>query len=142
MVGDLFFVFLCTKNDSMKKGIVLILITFISIISCTTIKEVPVEVPIIKTEYIHTHTTDTIYKDKTVYIKEKGDTVYIYDKEYVYNYKHEKDTIIQNDTTTIVVTKIEEVEVNRLKDWQQVFMILGGVFVGILLFKLIRIFKK
>lgn len=126
----------------MKKTLIITLFSIISIISCTTIKEIPVEVPIIKTEYINTHTTDTIYKDKTVYIKEKGDTVYIYDKEYVYNYKHERDTIIKNDTTTIVVTKIEEVEVNRLKDWQQIFMILGGIFVGIILLKLINIFKK
>lgn len=126
----------------MKKVIVVILITIVSIVSCTIVKEVPIEVPIIKKEYINTHTIDTILKDKTVYIKEKGDTVYIHDIEYIYKYKCEKDTIIQNDTTTIVVTKIEEVEVNKLKDWQQVFMILGGVFVGILLFKLIRIFKK
>lgn len=124
----------------MKKKLVFFILLFI--VSCTTIKEVPVEIPVVKTEYINTHSTDTIYKDRYVYTKEKGDTVYIYEKEYLYKSKCEVDTFIKTDTITHVVYKEIEVEVNKLKNWQIFLMCVGGGFILILIYKLYNKFKK
>ena len=110
--------------------------------ACTTIKEIPVEVPIVKTEYVNIHTVDTIYKNKIVHIKEKGDTVYINEKEYLYKYKSVTDTIFKTDTITKVKYVEVEVEVNKLKDWQIILMVLGGILLGFCGFKLLRIFIK
>lgn len=124
----------------MKKVILFISLLFIT--ACTTIKEIPVEVPIVKTEYVNVHTIDTIYKDKVVHIKEKGDTVYINEKEYLYKYKSVTDTIFKTDTITKVKYVEVEVEVNKLKDWQIILMVLGGILLGFCGFKLLRIFIK
>jgi hypothetical protein len=40
------------------------------------------------------------------------------------------------------VDKIEYVEVNKLKDWQIILMVLGGLLLGIIGFKLVRIIRK
>lgn len=123
----------------MKK---ILLLSLIFIVSCTTIKEVPVEV--VKTEYITTHTVDTFIKENTKYIKEKGDTIFIYEKEYVYKYKDRVDTLIVNDTinTTKYVDRVEYIEVNKLKDWQIFLIVLGGGFILLLIYKLYNKFKK
>lgn len=124
----------------MKK--IILFISLLLVTSCTTIKEIPVEVPTVKTEYVNVHTVDTIYKDKVVHIKEKGDTVYINEKEYLYKYKSVTDTIFKTDTITKVKYVEVEVEVNKLKDWQIILMVLGGILLGFCGFKLLRIFIK
>ena len=121
----------------MKKINVFLILFIFSLVACTTIREIPVEV--IKKEYINNYITDTFYRDRAIFYKEKGDTVYIHDKEYIYKYKCETDTFLKTDTIKQVVYK--EVEVNRLKKWQISLMILGGVFIGILILKLKNILK-
>lgn len=95
-----------------------------------------------KIEYRNVYITDTIINNNTTYIKDKGDTVYIYDTKEVFKYKYYTDTCIVNDTTTLVVYKdrVEYVEVNKLKDWQIILMVLGGALLGFVGFKLLRIF--
>lgn len=109
-------------------------------ISCTTVKEVPVEV--VKTEYVNIHTIDTIIQNSTTYIKDIGDTVFIYNKEYIYKYRDRADTLIVKDTITNYIDRIEYVEVNKLKNWQKILMLLGGGVLALLLFKLVMLIKK
>ena len=134
------YIFAIQKVKAMNRKLIILISLFLICFSCTTIKEVPVET--IKKEYIYIHSTDTIFKDKLVYIKDKGDTVYIYDKEYIYKYKSEVDTFLKTDTINIVVYKDKIVEVNKLKDWQISFMLLGGVLIGLIVLKFVKFFKK
>ena len=123
-----------------KTNLVLLLTILLSIYSCKSIEYIPVETT--KTEYINVHTVDTIIQNSTTYIKEKGDTIYIYKAKEVYKYRDRVDTCVINDTTIKYVDRIEYVEVNKLEDWQTVLMVLGGVLIGIIVFKLVKLFKK
>ena len=121
---------------------ILILFCLFTIVSCSKIQYVPVET--IKTEYINVHTVDTVMQNSTIYIKEKGDTVYIFKEKEVYKYKNRIDTLVVTDTINIIkyIDKVKYVEVNKIKDWQSFLMILGGGFILILIYKLYNKFKK
>lgn len=125
-----------------KIKVLLVLSIFISLISCKSIEYIPVETT--NTEYKYIYSTDTIIQNNTTYIKETGDTIYIKEIKEVYKYRDRVDTCIIKDTTTLVVYKdiIEYVEVNKIKDWQIILMVLGGLFIGIIGYKLIRIIKR
>lgn len=118
----------------------LIITILLSVCSCKSIEYIPVEVT--KTEYIKEHTTDTIIQNSTTYIKEKGDTIYIYKEKEVYKYRDRIDTCIINDTITKIEYRDKIVEVNKIKDWQIILMVLGGLLLGIIGFKLVRIIRK
>lgn len=122
-------------------NLILLLSILISVYSCKSIEYIPVET--VRTEYINTHTTDTIIQNNTTIIKEKGDTIYIFKEREIYKYRDRVDTLIVNDTinTTKYVDRIEYVEVNKLKDWQIILMVLGGVLLGFFGIKLLRMFK-
>ena len=47
-----------------------------TIISCTTTKTIEVPVEAIKTEYIEQVKYDSIYSKDSIYIMQKGDTIY------------------------------------------------------------------
>lgn len=116
----------------------LILFLTILLTSCKSIEYIPVET--VKTEYINVHTVDTLIQNTTTTIKEKGDTIYIEVDKFIYKYRDRVDTCVINDTTYI--DKIEYVEVNRIKDWQSLLMVFGGILIGLIVFKIIKIFKK
>lgn len=125
-----------------RVNLILVLTILISIYSCKSIEYIPVET--VRTEYINTHTTDTIIQNSTTVIKEKGDTIYIFKEKEVYKYRDRVDTLIVNDTinNTKYIDRVEYVEVNKIKDWQSFLMILGGGFILLLIYKLYNKFKK
>lgn len=122
----------------MKYYIVLLLVL---ICSCTTTKYVEVPVEKIRTEYIDKIKYDSIYSQDSIYIREKGDTIFKDSYKYLYKYKYIKDTL--NTTDTITVTKPIEIEkeVNKLYAWQVLLMILGGVAIALGGYKLIKFIK-
>jgi len=128
----------------MKNNTLLILL-FLSILlfSCGTTKyiEVPVEVEKIKTEYKETIKYDSVYIKDSVDRYVKGDTVFIYKEKTKFEYKYKYDTVVINDSVQYPVYITNEVEVNKLKNWQIVLMCLGIGFVCFLVFKLLKIFK-
>lgn len=125
----------------MKKiNLVLIITILLSIYSCESIDYIPTETT--KTEYKYIHTTDTIIQNNSIYIKEKGDTVYIYNTKEVYKYRDRIDSCIINDTIVKIEYIDKIVEVNKLKDWQIILMVLGGILLGIIGYKLLRIIKR
>ena len=121
-------------------NIILVITILLSIYSCSLSKNIPIEST--KTEYKYIHTTDTIIQNNSIYIKEKGDTVYIYNTKEIYKYRDKKDTCIVNDTITKIVYKDKIVEVNKLKNWQIILMVLGGILLGIIGYKLLGIIRK
>lgn len=124
--------------------LILMLLLFISCKTLEVVKEVPVEVEKIKTEYIYKQLVDTvIYRDSTSNII-RNDTVYLYKFKYIQQTKITNDTIrlIDSIPTVIKVTDTVTVKTNILKWWQKVLIALGIIFLTIIGFKLFMFIKK
>lgn len=111
------------------KNILYVLLFFI-LISCSPQKqivEVPVEV--VKTEYVHNNTIDSIYIVDSVDRYTRNDTQFIYKNHIEYKQILKKDSIIKVDTVPkiIEVKTIEKVEVNNIKWYQKALMFIGGI---------------
>ena len=123
----------------MKKLLFMFLLYIV--ISCTTTKYIEIPVEHTKIEYRDRIKYDSIYfKDSTVQKKE-NDTIYLEIYKYLYKYKYLRDTV--NIVDSIPVVTIQEVtkEVNKLHNWQFILMVLGGGFIVVIGYKLVRIIK-
>ncbi len=83
----------------------------------------------------------SIYTYDSVFIKSKGDTIYLDKYRYLYKYKFIRDTINIKDTITVSKPIEVEKEVNRVYTWQIILMVIGGGSLGIYLYKLFRNIK-
>ena len=130
----------------MRKILFLLFMTLL-LDSCK-VKEKIVEVPIpqIKTEikYIDKVKYDSIYLKDSVYIIQKGDTVYNNKVAYRYKYKYLKDTITINKADTITrLQKVTEIKVkNQLNVVQKVLMYIGLFSLLIFIIIIYKHFKK
>lgn len=124
----------------MKKLLLAILLGII-LSSCAGTRYVEVPVDRIKIEYRDRMSVDTLYRNDSTIIREKGDTVFLEKYKYLYRIKEIKDTVCVTDTITVVNTVEVIKEVNRLHNWQISLMILGGVAIVFGGYKLIKIIK-
>lgn len=114
---------------------------FFLLISCKTkIQYVPVET--IKTEYRDRLKVDSVHLYDSIYIRDKGDTVFEYRYKYLYRDKLLNDTVYVGSVVQVPYAVIETKTVNRLYNWQIVLMCLGGICIGYFGYKLFRFFKK
>lgn len=98
----------------------------LSLIGCRTrIQYVPVES--VRTEYKDRLQRDSIYFRDSIFMREKGDTVFIDRWRYLYKDKLITDTLIVSDT--IRVPYPVEKELTR---WQRAKMDVGGWAMGVL----------
>lgn len=114
------------------RNILLIIASFLLLVSCKTVTktvEVPVEVEVIKKEYIHDTRIDSVYIRDSIDRWLAGDTVYIAKYSTKYKYVNKTDTVIKNDTIPkiVTVTTEKQVEVNHIYWWQKFLMWLGGI---------------
>ena len=115
----------------------LFLLPFLTtIISCTTTKIVEVPVETIKTEYIEQVKYDSIY------IMQKGDTIYNNKVQYLYKYKYLRDTINITDTIPKIVTIKDTQYINQLYTWQKLLMVIGIGFILYWIIKLVIYIKN
>lgn len=124
---------------------------FIGILFCLALSScktkyihVPVETVKTEKEYIDRWHRDSIrVKDSTI-VNKAGDTVHIEKYKYVYKDKLIRDSIFITDSIKVEIPYRVEVvkEVNRLRNWQIVLMILGGVAIGYIGFGLFRKIRK
>ena len=127
---------------------ILFLLFIILLLGSCKVKEKIVEVPIpqIKTEikYIDKVKYDSIYLKDSVYIIQKGDTIYNNKVAYRYKYKYLKDTIIVNETDTIIkLQKVTEIKVkNQLNIVQKVLMYIGLFSLLMFIIIIYKHFKK
>lgn len=122
------------------KKLLLIFLAFIAI-SCGTTKVVEVPVDRVRTEYIDRHSIDTVIKNDSIIIRDKGDTVFLEKYKYLYKYVNRTDTVLKIDTITKVQTVEVIKEVNKVKNWQIGLMVLGGGALALGGYKLIKVFK-
>lgn len=130
----------------MRKILFLLFMTLL--LGSCKVKEKIVEVPIpqIKTEikYIDKVKYDSIYLKDSVYIIQKGDTVYNTKVAYRYKYKYLKDTITINKVDTITrLQKVTEIKVkNQLNVVQKILMYIGLFSLLMFIIIIYKHFKK
>lgn len=130
----------------MRKILFLLFMTLL--LGSCKVKEKIVEVPIpqIKTEikYIDKVKYDSIYLKDSVYIIQKGDTVYNNKVAYRYKYKYLKDTITINKADTITrLQKVTEIKVkNQLNVVQKILMYIGLFSLLMFIIIIYKHFKK
>ena len=107
-----------------------------TIISCTTTKIVEVPIETIKTEYIEQVKYDSIYYKDSIYIIQKGDTIYNNKIEYLYKYKYLRDTVNVTDTIPKIVTIKDVQYINQLYTWQKILIVIG---IGVILYWIIKL---
>ena len=113
-----------------------LLLFLTTIISCTTTKIIEVPVETIKTEYIEQVKYDSIYSKDSIYIMQKGDTIYNNKVQYLYKYKYLRDTINITDTIPKVITIKDTQYINQLYAWQKLFIVIG---IGFILYQIIKL---
>ena len=117
--------------------VIFLLLFLTTIISCkTTTKIVEVPVETIKTEYIEQVKYDSIYSKDSIYIIEKGDTIYNNKVQYLYKYKYLKDTINITDTIPKIITVEKTQYINQLCTWQKLLIVVG---IGFILYWIVRL---
>ena len=126
---------LYTKRIILKILFFLLFLTIV--ISCkTTTKVVEIPVETIKTEYIEQIKYDSIYHKDSIYIMQKGDTIYNNKVQYLYKYKQLRDTINITDTIPTIVTVKDTQYINKLYTWQKLLMTVG---IGFVLYWIVRL---
>ena len=126
---------LYTKRIILKILFFLLFLTIV--ISCkTTTKVVEIPVETIKTEYIEQIKYDSIYHKDSIYIIQKGDTIYNNKVQYLYKYKYLRDTINITDTIPTIVTVKDTQYINKLYTWQKLLITIG---IGFVLYWIVRL---
>ena len=126
---------LYTKRIILKTLFFLLFLTIV--ISCkTTTKVVEIPVETIKTEYIEQVKYDSIYHKDSIYIMQKGDTIYNNKVQYLYKYKYLRDTINITDTIPKIITVKDTQYINQLYTWQKLFIVIG---IGFILYQIIKL---
>ena len=126
---------LYTKRIILKILFFLLFLTIV--ISCkTTTKVVEIPVETIKTEYIEQIKYDSIYHKDSIYIMQKGDTIYNNKVQYLYKYKYLRDTINVTDTIPTIVTVKDTQYINKLYTWQKLLITIG---IGFVLYWIVRL---
>ena len=121
----------------------LFLLLFLTIIiSCTTTKIIEVPIETIKTEYIEQVKYDSIYHKDSIYIMQKGDTIYNNKVQYLYKYKYLRDTINIIDTIPKIVTVKDTQYINQLYAWQKILIVIGIGFILYWIIKLVIYIKS
>ena len=122
------------KKLTLKTLFLLLFLT--TVISCTTTKIVEVPIETVKTEYIEQVKYDSIYSKDSIYIIQKGDTIYNNKIQYLYKYKYLRDTINITDTVPKIVTIKDVQYINQLYTWQKILIVIG---IGVILYWVIKL---
>lgn len=105
------------------RHILIILFVALSLLSCRSVRYVPVESVKHDSIYVNKVQHDSIYQQDSIYIRDKGDTVYIDRYKYRYIYKNIEDTVyVEHNDTIQVVVEVEK----KLTRWQSLKMNIGG----------------
>ena len=115
---------------------ILFFVSILLLISCTTTKIIEVPVETIKTEYIEQVKYDSIYSKDSIYIMQKGDTIYNNKVQYLYKYKYLRDTINITDTIPKIITVKDTQYINQLYTWQKFLIVIG---IGFVLYWIVRL---
>ena len=94
---------------------------------CKQVQYVPVETVRLDSIYLTQTLRDSIVRYDSVYVRDKGDTLYVERWKYLYRDKVRVDTMVSVRVDTLAVPYPVE---KRLTRWEQVKMEAGGVAIG------------
>lgn len=123
--------------------VLLVLLVVLVLVGCRTTEYITV--PEVHTEYVYRDRVDTSYVKDSVYIREqiKGDTVKVVEYRYRDRYREiwRTDTLIQQDTVSVVHTQVVERTVAKMNSLQSAFFWLGllafFIVIGYLAYRLL-----
>jgi hypothetical protein len=92
--------------------------------SCTTTEYVPVETTKTDSIYISQFERDSIYVHDSVYVRDKGDTVYVEKVKYLYREKVRTDTVYTERTDSIRIPYPVE---RKLGKWEETYLAVGRI---------------
>lgn len=121
-----------------------VIFILILLFSCKTkIVEVPINNTVVEKEYVDKLVRDGIFLHDSIIITKKGECQEKEIYRYLYRDKYIRDSIFIRDSIYVEVPyKVELVqEVNRLKNWQIILMILGGVLIGYVGYRAVKWLK-
>ena len=102
----------------MKKFVPITALLFLCC-ACGTTKYIPIETT--RTEYRNTATTDSVFLRDSIFVKEKGDTVFLEKYRYLYRYNTVRDSVLIRDTLRVPypVEVVKQVKIKEpLSGWQ------------------------
>lgn len=105
-------------------------------VSCKHIEYVEVPIVTHDTMVVYEVRQDSVMQYDSVYIKEKGDTVYLYKYKYIDRIRLKHDSIYVARIDTITKVEVKEVE-KRLNLVDRIFLKIGGMFWWLLVLLLI-----
>ena len=94
---------------------------------CKQVQYVPVETVRLDSIYLTQTLRDSIYKYDSIYVRDKGDTLYVERWKYLYRDKVRVDTMVSVRVDTVSVPYPVEKELTR---WERVKMETGGVAIS------------
>ena len=94
---------------------------------CKQVQYVPVETVRLDSIYLTQTLRDSIVRYDSVYVRDKGDTLYVERWKYLYRDKVRVDTMVSVRVDTLAVPYPVE---KRLTRWERVKMEAGGVAIG------------
>lgn len=113
---------------------VILAVCLVLLSACTTTKYITVPVTHTDTLYVTKHQRDSINVRDSIYIKDRGDTVWIERWHTKYVERLRTDTLIEHLTDTVSVPVEVQVEVpRRLTWWQQTRMHAGELLFALLI---------
>lgn len=102
---------------------ILFLLAVLSLASCKQVQYVPVEKVRLDSIYLTQIQRDSIYKYDSIYVRDKGDTVFVDRYRYLFVDKLRRDTMYISRIDTLRVPYPVEKELTR---WQQFRLDVGG----------------
>lgn len=107
----------------MKIYIIILLVSTICFISCKT-QYIPVES--VRTEYRDRWRTDSVYARDSVFLKIKGDTVWL--EKYITRYRDRvvRDSVLRVDSIPVPFAVEKQVYVEKPLSWWQSFLVWSG----------------
>lgn len=96
------------------------------------IQYIPFEIN--RTEYKNKLLRDSVYMYDSVFVKEKGDTVWLEKYKYIYRDKLRRDSIFKTDSIQVPYPVEIEKEVNRLTSFQSFQIWCGRILLILLIF--------
>lgn len=114
--------------------IIIPLLLTMLVLSCTSVRYVPVETIKVDTTYISKIKVDSIYQRDSIYIEKVGDTVYKYKYKYIDKYTEIHDTLWREKVDTIPVIHTVEAQLSK---WQKAKMNMGSCLIGTIILSVI-----
>lgn len=113
------------------KNIVFVSLIALLLVSCKG-QTVYVPVESVRTEYANRLEHDSIHRYDSIFVREKGDTIWLEKYRYLYRERFRTDTLAFTDTIRVPYPVVETKEIRRLSSFQAFQVWCGRIFLVIL----------